>query len=94
MSAGGPIVEPSVESRLVVPLAPFRMQVAPWVLGSDRPTTVVPTRVGKPATVVIDGDEYVEVGRGDEIAFTRAEHDALFVDTGDTFFEKVRDKLS
>ena len=94
MSAGGPIVEPHVESRLVVPLAPFRMGVAPWVLGSDRRTTVVPTRVDKPATVVIDGDEYVEVGRGDEVSFKRAEHDALFVDTGDTFFEKVRSKLS
>ncbi len=94
MSAGGPIVEPCVKSRLVVPLAPFRMQVAPWVLGSDRRTTVVPTRVGKPATVVVDGDEYVEVGRGDEVGFTRAENDALFVDTGETFFEKVRNKLS
>jgi NAD+ kinase len=94
MSAGGPLVEPSVESRLVVPLAPFRMQVAPWVLGSDRETTVVPTLIDKPATVVVDGDEHVEVGRGDEITFTRAENDALFVDTGDTFFEKVREKLS
>lgn len=94
MSAGGPIVEPCVESRLVVPLAPFRMQVAPWVLGSHRRTTVVPTRVDKPATVVIDGDEYIEVERGDEVRFTRAENDALFVDTGDTFFEKVRSKLS
>lgn len=94
MSAGGPIVEPRVESRLVVPLAPFRMQVAPWVLGSDYPTKVVPTRVDKPATVVVDGDEQAEVERGDEVTFTRAENDALFVDTGDTFFEKVRDKLS
>jgi len=94
MSAGGPIVEPCVESRLVVPLAPFRMQVAPWVLGSDLPTTVVPTRVDKPATVVVDGDVHAEVERGDEIRFTRAENDALFVDTGDTFFEKVRKKLS
>jgi NAD+ kinase len=94
MSAGGPLVEPSVESRLVVPLAPFRMGVAPWVLGSDRETKVVPTLVDKAATVVVDGDEHVEVDRGDEVRFTRAENDALFVDTGDTFFEKIRKKLS
>jgi NAD+ kinase len=94
MSAGGPLVEPSVESRLVVPLAPFRMSVAPWVLGSDRETRLIPTLIEKSATVVIDGDEHAEVGRGDEISFTRAENDALFVDTGDTFFGKIRDKLS
>lgn len=93
MSAGGPLVESCVESRLVVPLAPFRMQIAPWVLGSDPATTVVPTRVDRPAKVVVDGDEHAEVERGDEIEFTRAENDALFVDTGDTFFEKVRKKL-
>ncbi len=94
MSAGGPIVDPSVESRLVVPLAPFRMQVAPWVLGSDEATKVVPTLIDKEATVVVDGDEHIEVERGDEVVFRRAENDALFVDTGDSFFEKVRNKLS
>jgi NAD kinase len=70
------------------------MGVAPWVLGSDRETKVVPTLVDKAATVVVDGDEHVEVDRGDEVRFTRAENDALFVDTGDTFFEKIRKKLS
>jgi NAD+ kinase len=94
MSAGGPLVDPNVESRLVVPLAPFRMSVAPWVLGSDAETRLVPTLVEKSATVVVDGDEHAEVGRGDEISFRRAENDALFVDTGDTFFEKIRNKLS
>jgi len=93
MSAGGPLVEPSVGSRLVVPLAPFRMSVAPWVLASDRETKVVPTLIDKSATVVIDGDQHVDVGRDDEITFTRAENDALFVETGDTFFEKIREKL-
>ena len=94
MSAGGPLVDPNVESRLVVPLAPFRMSVAPWVLDSDSETRLVPTLIEKSATVVVDGDEHVEVGRGDEITFRRAENDALFVDTGDTFFEKIRNKLS
>lgn len=93
MSAGGPIVEPCVDSRLVVPLAPFRMRAAPWVLGSDRPTRVVPKRTDKPASVVVDGDEQAVVGRGDEITFERAENDALFVDTGESFFEKVRSRL-
>lgn len=93
MSAGGPLVDPDVSARLVVPLAPYRIQVAPWVLGYDEVTKVVPTRVKETASVVVDGDELVEVERGDEITFTQAENDALFVRTGETFFDRVRDKL-
>jgi len=93
MSAGGPLVDPEVSGRLVVPLAPYRIQVAPWVLGYDEVTKVVPTRVKETASVVVDGDELVDVGRGDEITFTQAENDALFVRTGGTFFDRVREKL-
>jgi len=56
-------------------------------------TKVVPTRVKETASVVVDGDELVDVGRGDEITFTQAENDALFVRTGGTFFDRVREKL-
>jgi len=93
MSAGGPLVDPEVGARLVVPLAPFRIQTAPWVLGCDGETTVVPTRVKETASVVLDGDELAEVDRGDEIRFTQAENDALFVRTEDSFFDRIRMKL-
>lgn len=93
MSAGGPLVDPRVAGKLVVPLAPFRINVAPWVLGMDGETTVVPTRIEKNASVVVDGADLADVGRGDEVTFGRADHDALFVDTGMTFFERVQTKL-
>ncbi len=93
MSAGGPLVDPRVDARLVVPLAPFRINVAPWVLGMDGETTVVPTRIEKNASVVVDGADLADVGRGDEVTFGRADTDALFVDTGLTFFERVQEKL-
>jgi len=93
MSAGGPLVDPDVSARLLVPLAPYRIQVAPWVLGCEKVTKVVPTRVKETASVVVDGDEVIEVSRGDEITFTQAESDALFVRTGDNFFDRVRKKL-
>ncbi len=93
MSAGGPLVDPRVDAKLVVPLAPFRINVAPWVVGMDGETTVVPTRIEKNASVVVDGADLADVGRGDEVTFGRAEHDALFVDTGLSFFERVQNKL-
>ncbi|MFP4632691.1 MAG: NAD(+)/NADH kinase [Halobacteriales archaeon] len=92
MSAGGPLVQPEVDSKLVVPLAPFRVNTAPWVLAADGETTVTPTRVEREASVVVDGTDVAEVGRGDEVVFGRAD-DALFVDTGRSFFDRVREKL-
>ncbi|MFW5929144.1 MAG: NAD(+) kinase, partial [Halobacteriota archaeon] len=69
-----------------------RPWTAPWVLAADGETTVTPTRVEREASVVVDGTDVAEVGRGDEVVFGRAD-DALFVDTGRSFFDRVREKL-
>ncbi|MDY6779574.1 MAG: NAD(+)/NADH kinase, partial [Halobacteria archaeon] len=94
MSAGGPLVHPEVDARLVVPLSPFRMTKAPWVLKDDAETTVVPTRSSREATVVVDGVDVAEVGDGDEVKLSKADKDALFVRTNRSFFGKVQEKLS
>ncbi|XGI82946.1 NAD(+)/NADH kinase [Halorutilales archaeon Cl-col2-1] len=93
MSAGGPLVNPSVEAFLVVPLAPFRMNTVPWVLDSEDETVIEPKRSEREAAVVIDGSHITNIEPGDEIRFTRAEKDALFVKTEKTFFDNVREKL-
>ncbi|MDY6776300.1 MAG: NAD(+)/NADH kinase [Halobacteria archaeon] len=93
MSAGGPLVDPSVEAFLVVPLAPFRMNTVPWVLDSEDETVIEPRRAEREGAVVIDGSHITNIEPGDEIRFTRAEKDALFVKTEKTFFDNVREKL-
>lgn len=93
MSAGGPLVDPGLDVFLVVPLAPFRRTAYSWVLSSDNRIEVEPTRVERRADLVLDGSEVTQVGRGDVIGFTEAEHPARFVRTGSGFFDRVREKL-
>jgi NAD+ kinase len=93
MSAGGPLLEPSVGGRLVVPLAPFRRSTSPWVLDADGRTTIELTRVDRSASVVQDGSHVDEVGHGTEIVFERHDNDAVFLASDESFFERVRRKL-
>lgn len=93
MSAGGPILEPSVNGRLVVPLAPFRRSASPWVLHDESPTTLELTRVDRCASVLQDGTHVCEAGHGDEITVERHANDAEFLAPEDGFFGRVRAKL-
>lgn len=93
MSAGGPLLQPSVDGRLVVPLAPFRRSTSPWVLDADGRTTIELTRVDRSASVVQDGSHVDEVGHGTEIVFERHDNDAVFLASDESFFERVQRKL-
>lgn len=90
LSAGGPLVDPSVSVYLVVPLSPFQRRASTWVLPMDASVSVEPTRVEKSANVVLDGAVESVLGKGDTARFTRAENPALFVRTDESFYERVR----
>jgi len=93
MSAGGPIVHPDVDAFVIVPLAPHKLSSRPWVVSSKAEIKVVPSRVGKDALLVLDGQYVREVRDGEEIIFTRHPSPAKFVKTKYGFPEKVRRKL-
>ncbi|HYA33422.1 MAG TPA: NAD(+)/NADH kinase [Candidatus Bathyarchaeia archaeon] len=91
MSAGGPIVDPRVDAYLLVPLAPYRLSVRPWVVYGD--STVVIKIRDKDAAIVIDGQYNEIVHKDDEIHFHKDDKKSLFVLVEKSFFEKVLTKL-
>jgi|Deesub1362A_J573_1020465.scaffolds.fasta_scaffold00618_21 NAD+ kinase len=93
MSAGGPIIHPNVESFVIVPLAPHKLSSRPWVVSSENEIKVVPTRVGKDALLVLDGQYVRGLREGEEVTFTKHPSPARFVKTRYSFSEKVRKKL-
>jgi len=92
MSAGGPIVDPLVDGFLLVPLAPYLLSSRPHVI-SDRRQLEIKLESTKPANLVIDGQETVELGVSSTIEVKRSEYPARFVDVHRNFFEKVDNKL-
>lgn len=93
MSAGGPIVDPTVGCVIIVPLAPYKLSSRPWLVSDESTVTIEPIHTFKDAAIVIDGRHTEPVHAGDAIVITKADEPALFVTTGWRFYEKVRSKL-
>jgi NAD+ kinase len=64
----------------------------PHLISHDRSLEVC-LESAKPANLVIDGQQTIELGVSSVIQVVRSEHPALFVDVKRNFFEKVDKKL-
>jgi NAD+ kinase len=92
MSAGGPIVDPRIQGFLLVPLAPYMLSSRPHLI-SDSRNLEIRLESSKPAHLVIDGQQTIDLGTSTTLRVTRSEHPARFVDVKRNFFEKVERKL-
>ena len=92
MSAGGPIVDPRIQGFLLVPLAPYLLSSRPHLISSNR-NLEIRLESSKPANLVIDGQQTIDLGENNTIGIIRNDKPALFVDVRRNFFEKVDKKL-
>jgi NAD+ kinase len=94
MSAGGPIVHPSVESILITPICPHTLSDRPVVV-SD--TSCIEVRIMQNSDSVfltLDGQTGVPIQASDRILITRAtERLKLIQPPNKTYFEILRSKL-
>ena len=91
MSAGGPIVDPNVDATIIVPIAPFKLSARPTVVDIQSEISFALIEL-KDAELVIDGQFYRPIGKGERISVTRGEP-AFFVRIWNKHFLKLRDKL-
>ncbi len=92
MSAGGPIVDPRIQGFILVPLAPYLLSSRPHIISSNR-RLEVRLESSKPANLVIDGQQTIELGTSMTLEVKPAKFPAKFVDVQRNFFEKVDSKL-
>lgn len=92
MSAGGPIVDPKIEGFLLVPLAPYLLSSRPHFISSERKLEIG-LESAKPAHLVLDGQESIDLGSACTLQVRRSSRPALLVDVGSNFFGKVEKKL-
>ena len=94
MSTGGPILDPQVNGFVITPIAPFKLSARPLVVSSKSEITVELSDKRKTSTLVLDGQQEVEVGSGDVIKFGRSENKAQFIRFDSDFYKRVSEKLS
>lgn len=94
LSAGGPVVAPTVESILVTPVAPHTMAVRPLLLPPDAEIVLRPEDAPPEVLVTVDGQVGTTLGTGHALVVRRSPHPVTLVRFGGTtFFDRLRRKL-
>ena len=93
LSAGGPILDPSVGGMVIAPLAPFKLSARPWVVPLDKKVGIKLVQKSKESKIVIDGESPQSITLDSDIVITGSEKKARFVRFGETFYQMVRLKL-
>jgi NAD+ kinase len=96
LSAGGPIVDPSVDAFLLTPIAPHTLTNRPLVLPDSAEVVLRPVIEPQPTDIVVtfDGQHGVPLQPDDAIVVRRAERRLRLLRTSSrTHFDMLRDKL-
>ncbi len=93
LSAGGPILDPSVNAMVIAPLAPFKLAARPWVVPLNKKIIIKLLHKSKISKIVIDGESPMDVTSDSKIEITGSEKKVLFIRFGESFYQMVRLKL-
>jgi NAD+ kinase len=93
LSAGGPILDPSVNAMVIAPLAPFKLSARPWIVPLDKKVGIKLVFKSKESMIVVDGESPQKITQDSEIIITGSEKKARFVRFGESFYQMVREKL-
>ncbi|MGD0891291.1 MAG: NAD(+)/NADH kinase [Terracidiphilus sp.] len=95
LAANGPILTPDVDAMVVTPICPHLLTLRPIVVRGDASLTVRVEGIPSVALLTVDGQQAVELRRGDEIRCCRSSHTVKLVRMSEgSFFEALRSKLS
>jgi len=94
LSAGGPILYPTLNAMLLTPICPHTLTMRPLVLKGETCLTVSLKTESENVMVIFDGQEGIELRIGDLIELTRSPYDLLILrDPDKSYFETLREKL-
>jgi len=93
LSAGGPIIEPTLDAYEITPICPFRLNSRSFVVPSKTLTEIrlIKDRKG---LVILDGDKECGVTKKDIIKIKKSKNKAYFVKFKRDHLKKVRKLLS
>lgn len=94
LSAGGPLLHPSVPGWVMVPIAPHTLSNRPIVL-SDSCEIAIELVAGRKASANFDTQSLSVLQAGDRVLVRRSQHSATFLHPqGWNYFDTLREKLN
>ncbi|PWF41331.1 NAD kinase [Massilia glaciei] len=93
LSAGGPLLHPSLGGVVLVPIAPHALSNRPIVL-PDSCNIVVEVVSGRDVSVNFDMQTFASLAHGDQIVISRSPHHITFLHPeGWSYYDTLREKL-
>jgi len=93
LSAGGPLVVPTVQALLVVPVCPHTLSARPMIVPAEEEIGIEIDTDGGEVLLAVDGVEPVVLQSEDRIVIKRAEFFTRLIVLGnDSFYRKVRER--
>ncbi len=94
LSAGGPVVVPTLESIIITPISPHTLAIRSLVIPADAEVTVEVSDSPTELLVTVDGQVGTSFVRGEKLKVRKADNPVRIVRfPGATFFERMRVKL-
>ena len=94
LSAGGPILDPSLDAMTITPVAPHTLSVRPIVARTDLPVQLTAESVNLGSAVMVDGQVTGGLCDGDVVEVKKAPRGLRLVPHPDrTFFDTLTRKL-
>ncbi|MGH7814307.1 MAG: NAD(+)/NADH kinase [Candidatus Binataceae bacterium] len=94
LSAGGPIVYPTLDAIVLAPICPHMLTNRPVVLPDTFEIEIRVRTPGGDTAVIVDGQESAHLGAADKIRICRGRHRVSLVRSAHPYFEIWRDKLN
>ena len=94
LSAGGPIIHPSMDALVLSPICPFALTNRPIVVPDRSEIQVRLTSESQKARVTLDGQEEYEMTRNETLTVKKGNnHILLFQSPNKSFYQILREKL-
>ncbi|HUU60711.1 MAG TPA: NAD(+)/NADH kinase [Phycisphaerae bacterium] len=94
MSAGGPIMAPTLDAVAITPIAPHSLSMRPIVVRADRTIRITAGRVNPGTALIVDGQVSSALCAGDTVEVRRAAMPMRIVPhPGRGFFDTLTNKL-
>lgn len=95
LSAGGPLLEPTMDAIIITPICPHSLTVRPLVLSAKSILQIRVNPVQHPALVSVDGQSCTELSAMDVVTVQKADYSINWVSIGKRdFFQVLRTKLN
>lgn len=93
LSAGGPVLMPTIKAFVITPVAPHSLTHRPLVVPDSAEIEIVLRIEEEVAYLSLDGQPGLDLCDGDRVRCRRSEHQVNLFRTGTDFFQVLRSKL-